>query len=193
MKHRCSGLTLLEYPAILYLNKYLDIGPVRAHTDALHGQVGAVRLLERAPMAIQSLPGSLLRSRPIPGFRTDTARHLSARPSRRRLLGLPVQGTQTGWSVSTRRQRPRLSSGPLTRTSPDSRSPVPAERSPIMRPSRPSMRVSLAWLLTLGLRASPLGSGGARRAPRSVGRPSAGMAGHEARGGGGEREGDRQR
>ena len=60
-----------------------------------------------------------------------------------------------------------------------------------MRPSRPSMRVSLslAWLLTLGLLAGQTGCGPATPGdplnvgPRaSMGGPPAGMAGHEARG-----------
>lgn len=59
-------------------------------------------------MPIQSLPGSRFRSRQAPGLHSLTTRPLTARPSRLRLVGLPVArqtgGTQTGWSVSGQRQ-----------------------------------------------------------------------------------------
>jgi len=59
---------------------------------------------------------------------SHTTRHLTARPSSLRLVGLPVRGTQTGRSVLARHQIQRLSNGPLTQTVPNPASTQPRPR-----------------------------------------------------------------
>ena len=83
-----------------------------------------------------------------------TTRHLTTRPSSLRLVGLPVRGTQTGWSVSDRRQIQRFSNGTLTQTVPAPASTTSSERAEDTRPSRPCVRLlcpCLALLLSLML------------------------------------------
>ena len=70
-----------------------------------------------------------------------TTRHLTTRPSSLRLVGLPVRGTQTGWSVSDRRQIQRFSNGTLTQTIPAPASTTLPERAEDTRPSRPCVRL----------------------------------------------------
>ena len=57
------------------------------------------------------------------------------------MVGLPVRGTQTGWSVSDRRQIQRLSRGTLTQTVPTPASTTSPERAEDTRPSRLYMRL----------------------------------------------------
>jgi hypothetical protein len=79
-----------------------------------------------------------------------TSRHLTARPSSLRLVGLPVRGTQIGWSVSDRRQIQRLINSTLAQIAFAPGSTTSPERSEDMRPSHPCVRLlctRLAWLL----------------------------------------------
>lgn len=70
-------------------------------------------------MLIQGQPTRNLRSRWLPVLHSQL-RHQSARPSRLRLVD---------WSVSARRQIPRLSNGTLTQNGPDLASITSPERS----------------------------------------------------------------
>jgi hypothetical protein len=89
-------------------------------------------------------------------------RHLPARPSSLRLVGLLVRGMQTGRFVSGQHPTQRLSNSTRVRTVPDPPSPAPPERSEAMHPSRPCLRLlcsHLTLLLSLTLLAGLAGCG----------------------------------
>lgn len=136
-------------------------------------------------MPLQSQPALVSTHARLPGCtHSHTTRHLTARHSGRPLVG---------WSVSARRQIPRLSNGTLTQTSPDPASITPLERSTAMRPAYTCMRLPLLYLtLLLGLivLAGPSGCGQASSGdpsnvePRaSVGGPSGSLTGSTEGGG----------